>query len=156
MIFKYININYNGENLTFDMETLTPVKYTNIRNLRNNKLEFISNETEINMTKINMTELFEDKFIFKNQYSKIKLKKYKINFDGKSRIIELKNGYKFKLSFDLNCADHRNEIKILEANFNDSCGALINEDVKNSIKYLIPPKNILNNNTMEVEKKRYL
>ena len=131
--FKYININYNGENLTFDMETLKPVKYTNIRNLRNNKLEFISNET-----KINMTELFEDKLVFKNQYSKIKLRKYKINFDGKSRIIELENGYKFKLSFDLNCADHRNEIKILEANYNDSCGALINEDVKNSIKYFIP------------------
>jgi predicted RNA-binding protein len=131
--FKYININYNGENLTFDMETLKPVKYTNMRNLRNNKLEFISNET-----KINMTELFEDKLVFKNQYSKIKLRKYKINFDGKSRIIELKNGYKFKLSFDLNCADHRNEIKILEANYNDSCGALINEDVKNSIKYFIP------------------
>jgi len=131
--FKYININYNGENLTFDMETLKPVKYTNIRNLRNNKLEFISNKT-----KINMTELFEDKLVFKNQYSKIKLRKYKINFDGKSRIIELKNGYKFKLSFDLNCADHRNEIKILEANYNDSCGALINEDVKNSIKYFIP------------------
>ena len=131
--FKYININYNGENLTFDMETLKPVKYTNIRNLRNNKLEFISNET-----KINMTELFEDKLVFKNQYSKIKLRKYKINFDGKSRIIELENGYKFKLSFDLNCADHINEIKILEANYNDSCGALINEDVKNSIKYFIP------------------
>ena len=146
--FKYININYNGENLTFDMETLNPVKYTNMRNLKSNKLQFISNETGINMT-----ELFEDKFIFQNMYSKIKLKKYKINFDGKSRIIELENGYKFKLSFDLNCADHRNEIKILEANFNDSCGALINEDVKNSIKYFIPPKNILNNNTMKVEEK---
>ena len=131
--FKYININYNRENLTFDMETLNPVKYTNMKNLKSNKLQVISNET-----RINMTELFEDKFIFKNQYSKIKLKKYKINFDGKSRIIELANGYKFKLSIDLNCADHRNEIKILEANFNDSCGALINKDVKNSITYFIP------------------
>jgi len=57
-------------------------------------------------------------------------------------MIELTNEYKFKLSFDLNCADHRNEIKIVEANFNNSTGALINEDIKNCIEYFIPPKNV--------------
>ena len=149
--FKYINFHYNGVNLTFDMETLLPVKFTTMKNLINNNLKFTENNSSIIMS-----ELFEDKDIFKNMYNKIKLKKYKINFDGKSRIIELENGYKFKLSFDLNCADHRNEIKILEGNFNNSTGALINEDPANSIKYFIPPKNILNNNTMKVEEKRSL
>ena len=135
--FKYINFFYNGENLTFDMETLNPVKYTNMKDLTNNYLKFIKNNTMIKMS-----ELIEDKFIFKCHYSKLKLKKYNIQFDGQSRIIELDNGYKFKISFDLNCADHRNEIKIVEANFNNSTGALINEDSKNCIKYFIPPKNV--------------
>ena len=135
--FKFINFYHNGENLTFDMETLNPVKYTNIKDLTKNHLKFINNDTMIKMS-----ELIEDKFIFKCHYSKLKLKKYNINFDGQSKIIELSNEYKFKLSFDLNCADHRNEIKILEANFNNSTGALIDEDIKNHIEYFIPPKNV--------------
>jgi hypothetical protein len=135
--FKYINFYYNGENLTFDMETLNPVKYTNMKDLTKNHLKFIKNDTMIKMS-----ELIEDKNIFKCHYSKLKLKRYNINFDGQSRMIELANDYKFKISFDLNCADHRNEIKIIEANFNNSTGALINEDIKNCIEYFIPPKNV--------------
>ena len=135
--FKYINFYYNGENLTFDMETLSPVKYTNMKDLTNNYLKMIKNNTMIKMS-----ELIEDKCIFKCHYSKLKLKRYNINFDGQSRMIELANDYKFKISFDLNCADHRNEIKIVEANFNNSTGALISEDSKNCIEYFIPPKNV--------------
>ena len=135
--FKYINFYYNGENLTFDMETLSPVKYTNMKDLTNNYLKMIKNNTMIKMS-----ELIEDKYIFKCHYSKLKLKRYNINFDGQSRMIELANDYKFKISFDLNCADHRNEIKIVEANFNNSTGALISEDSKNCIEYFIPPKNV--------------
>ena len=142
--FRYINFYYNSENLTFDMETLLPVKYTTMKDLINNKLQYIKNDSLIKMS-----DIFDDKYIFKNKYNKIKIFKYKIIFDGKSRIIELENGNKFKLSFDLNCVDHRNEIKILEANFNNSTGALIKEDLKNCIEYFIP---LQNNYTSKCEK----
>jgi len=78
--FKFINFYHNGENLTFDMETLNPVKYTNMKDLTKNHLKFIKNDTMIKIS-----ELIEDKFIFKCHYSKLKLKKYNINFDGQSK-----------------------------------------------------------------------
>jgi hypothetical protein len=134
--FKYINIYYNNENLTIDMETLRPVKYTNMIDVNKCNLGFINNETSFEFS-----NYIEDALIFKKYYNGIKLKKYKINFDGKSRIIKLKNGYEIKLSFDLNCADHRNEIKIINANYSNAIGALISEKSLEVVDCLIPQIN---------------
>jgi hypothetical protein len=134
--FKYINIYYNGENITIDMETLKPVKYTNMNDVNNFKLNFINNETSFELS-----DYIEEKLIFKKHYNGIKLRKYKIEFNGKTRMIKLNNGYEFKLSVDLNCADHRNEIKIINANYSNANGALISEESMKVIDYLIPKIN---------------
>lgn len=117
------------------METLKPVKFSNMNEVNSFNLKFINNETSFELS-----DYIEDKIIFKKHYNFIKLIKYKVNFDGKSRIVKLGNRYEFKLSFDLNCADHRNEIKIINANYSNAVGALIREDISNCIDYLIPNK----------------
>jgi hypothetical protein len=135
--FKYINFYYNGENITFDMETLKQVKYTNMNAVKNHSLENNINKSNNIFT----SEILEDKLALKKFYSNIKRYRYKIQFNGKSRIVKLGNKYEFKLSMDLNCADHRNEITFIKAKYENAIGAFISEKSMKVIDYLIPKNN---------------
>jgi hypothetical protein len=131
--FKYINIHYKSENLTIDMETLKPVKYTNMKDVNNIKLQFCENKTSIELS-----EFIEYKYALKDKYNLMKRMKYKIDFNGTTRLIKLGDKYEISLILDLNCADHPNEIKLIKANYNNSIGALVNEKYTKAINYLIP------------------
>ena len=133
--FKYINIYYNGENLTMDMETLNPVIYTNMTDVSNYSLIETTNTNQ----NIFINNFISEKLIFRKYYNIIRVKKYKIIFDGKYKIINLNNQYQIKLSIDLNCADYRNEIVLLNVNYGNAIGAFINENISSyKIDYLIP------------------
>lgn len=97
--------------------------------------------TEINMKDIsvitnssnfNISEIYEDKYIFRKHYSSFKISQNKIRFDGKSRNIKINTvygEYNIKTSMDLNCADHRNQVEIFGPDIPSGIGALISKEL---------------------------
>jgi hypothetical protein len=133
--FKYINIHYMGENLTIDMDTLNPVIYTNMSDVSNyNLIETINTNQNILIN-----NFISEKLVFKKYYNIIRIKRNKINFNGRYKIINLNNQYQIKLTLDLNCADYRNEIVLLNVDYENAIGAFLNENINNyKIDYLVP------------------
>jgi hypothetical protein len=76
------------------METLNPVKYTNINDVDAFNLQ----NTTDNPSNMNVSKVFNDSLVFRNFYRNIKIKMNNVIFNGKSRIIKLGNDYEFKLS----------------------------------------------------------
>jgi len=111
-------------------------------------IKFMDETIEVDMTNLNINKsnnllniswspIYEDKDVLKKYYNIVKKLKYKINFDGKSRDIIIKGqtvNYKLKLSVDLNCADHRNDMTLTGTNLRTGSGALISADY-NSLLY---------------------
>jgi hypothetical protein len=68
---------------------------------------------------------------------------YKIQFNGKYKIINLNNQIQIKLTIDLNCADFRNEIVPLNVSYINSVGTFVGGNMSDyKIDYLIPNLNI--------------
>lgn len=99
-------IEYNGEELEIDMKTLT---------------------TKGIYDKIFVTDIYSDINVFRHNYSWIKIYKYRITFNGSSKLIVIDNKYRIKVSLDLNCADHRNGITIDGPNLESGYGALVSQ-----------------------------
>jgi hypothetical protein len=132
---KYINIYYKGENLTIDMETFNPVTYTNMSDVSNFSLVETYNQNE----NIYISDFVPEKMAFRKYYNIIRVKKYRINFNGKYKIINLENKFQIKLTQDLNCADYRNEIILLNGTYENAIGSFVIQNPNTDIiDYLIP------------------
>ena len=68
-------------------------------------------------------DIYDDKFVLKKHYNEFKEKYYNINYNGISRNITI-GDYKIKVSVDLGCADHRNDVVISGPDMS-GCGAII-------------------------------
>jgi hypothetical protein len=102
-------------------------------------ITFMNEQIEVDMNTLNIKQsseldniscspIYEDKDVLRKYYNELKIRKYKINFDGKSRDITFKGSkvnYKLKLSLDLNCADHRNDMTLTGTDLKSGIGALI-------------------------------
>ena len=107
----HIYIYYNDEIVYVDLNTL---KYK-----VNNK------ETKQNII---FSNIYEDKYVLKKYYNNNKSLYNKIKYNGKSRNITI-GDYNIKVSVDLNCADHRNDVVISGKNMT-GYGAIISSSHK--------------------------
>ncbi len=106
-----IYIYYNDEIISVDLNTL---KYR-VEN-RGTKQNIIFNN------------IYEDKYVLKKYYNNNKSLYNKIKYNGKSRDITI-GDYNIKVSVDLNCADHRNDVVISGKNMT-GYGAIISSSHK--------------------------
>ena len=107
---KTVNIKFKSENIIINMNTLD-ILYKNIPG-------------------IIVEPIYNDKMAIGKYYSNNRIKELGnlLNFDGKSRKIHLIHKdirYTITVSVDLNCADHRNDIKIEGPNMKTGRGAII-------------------------------
>jgi hypothetical protein len=106
-----IYIYYNDEIISVDLNTL---KY-NVEK-KGTKQNIIFNN------------IYEDKYVLKKYYNNNKSLYNKIKYNGKSRDITIRD-YNIKVSVDLNCADHRNDVVISGKNMT-GYGAIISSSHK--------------------------
>jgi len=107
---KTINIKFKGENIAINMNTLD-VLYKNSPN-------------------VIVEPIINDKMVLSKFYSETRRKELgnTLKFNGKSRKIHFIHKdirYTITVSVDLNCADHRNDIKIEGPNMASGRGAII-------------------------------
>ena len=88
------------------------------------------NRVENRGTKQNIifNNIYEDKYVLKKYYNNNKSLYNKIKYNGKSRDITI-GDYNIKVSVDLNCADHRNDVVISGKNMT-GYGAIISSSHK--------------------------
>jgi hypothetical protein len=106
----YIHI--NNETIEFDMNKLTTKDFN---------------------SKIVLGSIYNDKYVFKKNYSDNKIKRFNIKFNGKSINIKVKGKtleYNLKASVDLGCADHRNEVTITGPYLSTGYGAIVSQSHK--------------------------
>jgi hypothetical protein len=132
---KYINIQYKDENLTIDMETLNPVEYTNMEEV---KAYGLLETPEVPST-MSLSKVYADSLVFSSYFKAFKIKMYNVQFRGESKLIKVGNDYEFKISRDLGCSDHRNSISIERANCVQAIGSLVNDKSNVSINSLVLP-----------------